>query len=155
MSKSEAAATFKTKPAHNAPSDAGRTGHFGIGVLQMNSNPLYAAITSEVVKQLDGELLDEYVANELPGLPHHLRFYLPVMETLETDLTIHLWDENAALVIFRTWESDTALVGRIHYGPDYAEDFRTLLAKVDAAFRIGGDLQTRVESVIDSERRDS
>lgn len=39
----------------------------------------------------------------------------------ETDLTVHLWEDVARVVIYRDWTMDTALVARISYGLDFGD----------------------------------
>ena len=120
----------------------------------MKNNELYAAIIRDVLAEFGGTCEEdlEFKAGEIPSvvgpLPHHLIFTTDVLQDSVTDLTVHLWEDVARVVIYRDWESDTALVGRIDYGLDFSDELRELIGRVEQRLRILPNPKEAIESLV-------
>ena len=120
----------------------------------LKNNELYAAIVREILAEFGGTCEEnlEFKAGELScfgdPLPHHLICTTDVLQDAVTDLTVHLWDDVARVVIYRDWESDTALVGRIDYGLDFSDELRELIGRVEQRLRILPNPKEAIESLV-------
>ena len=114
------------------------------------NNELYAAITRDVLAGFSGacEAWDEFQAGQINDLPHHLICSTPTMDEAVTDLTVHLWQDMARVVIYHEWNADTALVGLIHYGLDFGDGLRELIQNVEQRLRVIPDPREAIESLV-------
>lgn len=116
-----------------------------------SNNGLYAEITREIFDECEGTV-DDFVTDDITGdvvaLPHRLVCATSTMSESVTDLTVHLWEDIARVVIYRDWNPDTALVGEIGYGPDFGDNLRALIQEVEQRLRAIPDPQQAIESLV-------
>ena len=88
------------------------------------------------------------IQSEIGPLPHHLVCSTPTIMDAGTDLTMHLWDDMARIVMYREWENDTALVGQIHYDQDFGDKLQELIQQVEQRLRVIPDTREVIESLV-------
>ena len=137
---------YRSNEPHEEPQRRGRS------VRKAEStNDLYAEITRVIFDECEGAI-DDFATDDITGdvvaLPHRLVCATSTMSESVTDLTVHLWEDIARVVIYRDWNPDTALVGTVGYGPDFGDNLRLLIQQVEQRLRAIPDPQQAIDSLV-------
>jgi hypothetical protein len=96
--------------------------------MKLTDDESYPEIVREVAADLGGECI---IA--VPAMPQHLIYMTEALSRTNTEVTIHLWEDGARVVIYRGWIADAPPAGEITYDARFAANLRDLIERLEAS----------------------